>query len=170
MIFCISCQVNLTGSGFLNRTGDEKWAISFVKKAKKSFFILLKKFKKIPQVPSSAWDRRACVNRGGQPREKDKITRSKSHMIKRSQDQKITRSKGHKIKRSQDQKVTRSNGHKIKWSQDQKVTRSSGHKIKRSQGHKITMSQDCLITRSQGNKITRLQGHNFTRPLENKIA
>ena len=40
MIFCIFCQVNLTGSGLLNRTGAEIG--NLIKSAKKSVFIIEK--------------------------------------------------------------------------------------------------------------------------------
>ena len=51
MIFCIFYQVNLTGSGLLNKTGVEI-GYSLDKKCKKSFSIIenIKKYRKCPAL------------------------------------------------------------------------------------------------------------------------
>ena len=49
--FAFFYQVNLTGSGLLNRTGAEI-GYSFDKKCKKNIFLLLKKFKNAESGPA----------------------------------------------------------------------------------------------------------------------
>ena len=53
MIVCIFYQANLTGSGFLNRTGAEIG--NLIKNAKKSFFIIenILIYRKFPALQSS---------------------------------------------------------------------------------------------------------------------
>ena len=56
MIFCIFYQVNLTGSGAFQIGLVQKTVITFIKSAKKSFFIIekIQKYRKCPALGTRA--------------------------------------------------------------------------------------------------------------------